>query len=124
MFRSRHKPTLKRRLPRAQAEIAADPQEELRALAGIYENHGLSPDLARQVAAALRAKDRLAAHLRDELGFSEHTEAKSLLAADTLALSFAVEAAMPMAAAALVPEATISLWVTATSLAFLAVLGP
>ena len=54
---------------RERAEIEADPEEELRALAGIYEDRGLSPDLALQVATALHAKDPLAAHLRDELGF-------------------------------------------------------
>lgn len=108
---------------RERAEIAADPAEELRALAGIYEDRGLEPALALQVATALHAKDPLTAHLRDELGFSEHTEAKPLVASAASALSFAVGAAMPMAAAALVPAATISLWVTASSLAFLAVLG-
>lgn len=108
---------------RERAEIAADPQEELRALAGIYVDRGLSPDLALQVATVLHAKDPLAAHLRDELGFSEHSEAKPLVAAGASALSFAVGAAMPMAAAALVPAGSISLWVTVSSLAFLAVLG-
>ena len=108
---------------RERAEIEADPQEELRALAGIYEDRGLSPDLALQVATALHAKDPLAAHLRDELGFSQHSEAKPLVAAGTSALSFAVGAAMPLAAAALVPEASIILWVTVISLGFLALLG-
>ena len=108
---------------RERAEIAADPAEELRALAGIYEDRGLTPALALEVATALHAKDPLAAHLRDELGFSEHTEAKPLVAAGASAASFAVGAALPMATAALVPEAVISLWVTALSLIFLAVLG-
>lgn len=108
---------------RERAEIVADPEEELRALAGIYEQRGLTPGLAREVAAALHAKDPLAAHLRDELGFSEHTEAKPLIAAGASAASFAVGAALPMATAALVPEASISLWVTVLSLIFLAVLG-
>ena len=108
---------------RERAEIAADPAEELRALAGIYEDRGLEPALALQVATALHAKDPLAAHLRDELGFSEHTEAKPLMAAIASAGSFTVGAAMPMAAAALVPTAGISLWVTVSSLIFLAVLG-
>ncbi len=108
---------------RERAEIAADPAEELRALAEIYEDRGLEPELAMQVAKALHAKDPLAAHLRDELGFSEHTEAKPLMAAFASAGSFTVGAAMPMAAAALVPTASISLWVTVSSLIFLAVLG-
>ena len=108
---------------REQAEIAADPEEELRALAGIYEDRGVPPDLARQVAEALHAKDPLAAHVRDELGIFEHTEAQPLVAAGASALTFAVGAALPLATAALVPEPAISLWVTALSLIFLAMLG-
>lgn len=108
---------------RERAEIAADPEEELRALAGIYEDRGVPPDLARQVAEALHARDPLAAHVRDELGIFEHTEAQPLVAAGASALTFAVGAALPLTAAALVPEAVISLWVTGLSLIFLAVLG-
>jgi VIT1/CCC1 family predicted Fe2+/Mn2+ transporter len=108
---------------RERAEIAADPEEEKRALAGIYQRRGLDPDLAMQVAAALHAKDPLAAHLRDELGFSEHTEAQPPTAAAASAASFTVGAALPMTTAALVPTAGISLWVTVLSLVFLAVLG-
>lgn len=108
---------------REMAELAADPAEELRALAGIYEGRGLSPELAHEVASALHAKDPLQAHLRDELGFSEHTEAQPLTAAFASAASFTVGAALPLAAAALLPEAQISLGVTVLSLIFLAVLG-
>lgn len=110
-------------IERESAEIAQDPAEELRALAGIYEGRGLEPALARQVAEALHAKNPLAAHLRDELGFSPHTEAQPLVAAGASALTFAVGAALPLAAAALVPESEITLWVTTLSLIFLAVLG-
>ena len=105
------------------AEIKADPAEELRALAGIYERRGLTPALAQEVATALHAKDPLEAQLRDELGFSEHTEAKPLMAAAASAASFAIGAALPMATAALVPAVSITVWVTALSLLFLAVLG-
>ena len=94
-----------------------------RALASIYEDRGLEPALALQVATALHANDPLATHLRDELGFSEHSEAKPLVAAGASALTFAVGAALPLAAAALVPEAQITLWVTTLSLLFLALLG-
>lgn len=110
-------------ITREKAEIAADPEEELRALAAIYEDRGLRPELAREVAAALHEKDALAAHVRDELGIYEHTEARPLVAAMASALTFAVGAALPLVTAALVPEAKISLWVTALSLVFLAILG-
>lgn len=110
-------------ITREKAEIAADPAEELRALAGICEDRGVPAELARQVAEALHAKDPLAAHVRDELGIFEHTEAQPLVAAGASALTFAAGEALPLATAALVPETSISLWVTVPSLIFLAVLG-
>lgn len=110
-------------IAREQAEIAADPDEELRALAGIHEARGVPSDMAREVAEALHAKDPLAAHVRDELGILEHTEAEPLVAAGASALSFAVGAALPLATAALAPEPQIALRVTGLSLVFLALLG-
>lgn len=110
-------------IARERAEIAADPAEELRALAGIYEDRGVPPELARQVAEALHARDPLAAHVRDELGIFGHTEAQPLVAAGASALSFAVGAALPLAAAALAPEPRIAIWVTGLSLVLLALLG-
>ena len=85
--------TEKADIERERIEIAADPQEELRALAGIYENRGLEPALALQVATAVHAKDPLAAHVRDELGLSAHTEAYPLVAAAASAVTFATGAA-------------------------------
>lgn len=108
---------------REMAEIEADPEEELRALAGIYEERGVPPELALEVATALHEKDALAAHVRDELGIAEHTEAQPLVAALASAGTFAAGAALPLATAALVTEAQIGLWVTALSLLFLAALG-
>ena len=108
---------------RERAEIEADPAGELHAMALIYQQRGLDPALATQVAEALHARDPLHAHLRDELGFSEHTEARPLLAAGASAASFAFGAALPMATAALVPATDIAVWVTALSLIFLAALG-
>ncbi|QDV05305.1 VIT family protein [Planctomycetes bacterium Poly30] len=110
-------------IAREKAEIEADPEEELRALAMIYEDRGVPKDLALQVATALHDKDPLAAHVRDELGISEHTEARPLIAALASALTFAVGAALPLAAAALVPESSISLSVAVLTIIFLALLG-
>jgi VIT1/CCC1 family predicted Fe2+/Mn2+ transporter len=115
--------TEKADIARETAEIAADPAEEERALAAIYENRGVPTDLAREVAAALHRNDALGAHVRDELGISEDTEARPLTAAMASALTFSVGAALPLATAALVPEAAITPWVTALSLLSLAALG-
>src|ERR1700737_2497237 len=49
-------------------ELAGQPRAELNELALIYEKRGLEKDLAMRVAEQLSTRDRLGAHLRDELG--------------------------------------------------------
>lgn len=57
-------------LMRAAANVPAGPEaqrQELRELAEIYRDRGLSPRLAQQVAEELTQKDVIRAHARDEL---------------------------------------------------------
>lgn len=110
-------------LSRERAELAADTEAEHAELAGIYMKRGLDPDLARQVATQLMANDALEAHARDELGISDFTTARPVQAAMTSAASFAVGAALPLAAALLSPASSLGVIVTVASLLFLAVLG-
>jgi VIT1/CCC1 family predicted Fe2+/Mn2+ transporter len=110
-------------LARERRELATEPEAELAELTGIYVARGLQPELARQVAEQLEAGDALAAHARDELGISEHTTARPIQAALASATTFSVGAALPMAAAAMAPQAQIAAAVGVASLAFLALLG-
>jgi len=93
-------------LSRERAELAADPEAELRELASIYEARGLRPELAGEVAAALSVHDALGAHARDELGIGEATMARPLQAAGASGLAFSVGAALPLLAAALTTSGT------------------
>ncbi|MBJ7574169.1 VIT family protein [Luteimonas sp. MC1828] len=104
-------------------ELKSQPAAELQELAGIYEQRGLSPSLALEVARELTALDPLSAHLRDELGIFESTRARPLLAALASAGSFCVGAAAPMAVAAFWAAGNLPLVIAATSLVLLAVLG-
>ena len=104
-------------------ELEADDHGEHQELTAIYVSRGGEPALAKQVAVQLMAHDALGAHARDELGITETLSARPLQAALTSALSFAVGAAMPLVAAAVVPAATFIPIVSATSLVFLAILG-
>jgi VIT1/CCC1 family predicted Fe2+/Mn2+ transporter len=105
------------------AELAADDRGERRELTGIYVARGVEPALAEQVAQQLMAHDALGAHARDELGISETLSARPIQAAFTSAASFAVGAALPLLAAAVVPAPSLIAVVSVTSLIFLAVLG-
>ena len=105
------------------AEIKKDPLGEQRELAGIYVNRGLEQPLADQVAGKLMAHDALGAHARDELGLSDTTAARPMQAALASAASFSVGAVLPIAVVATASPAQLSLWVSLSSLAFLAGLG-
>lgn len=75
--------------------LAADPEGELEELAEIYEERGLSPELAKQVAVALTEHDALGAHLREELGHHEISKARPLQAAMASAAAFIAGGIIP-----------------------------
>lgn len=115
--------TEKADLARERGELATEPEFELNELAGIYVGRGVEPELARQVAQQLMAKDALGAHARDELGISEITAARPIQAAFTSAGTFATGAALPLVATMAVPEHVLVVAVSVASLVFLALLG-
>jgi len=90
-------------LKKERRELAEQPEFELRELAAIYVERGLSAGLATQVAEQLTAHDALAAHARDELGISPKLAARPLQAAFASALTFAAGAAAPLLAVRIVP---------------------
>lgn len=104
-------------------ELIHEPESELKELTGIYITRGLNAELAHQVALALTAHDALGAHARDELGLSDTTAAKPLVAALASASSFAIGAALPLLVAKLAPQDLIIPVVAMNSLAFLGLLG-
>ncbi|MFM7404157.1 MAG: VIT family protein [Erythrobacter sp.] len=102
---------------------AATPAEEEEELAAIYRERGLSHETAAAVARELSAIDPLAAHIREELGLSEHLAARPLQAAFTSGATFSAAAAVPLVAAWLAPSGAIMLTVVAISVLALALLG-
>lgn len=103
--------------------LEQNPGLELTELAEIYEQRGLDRALARQVAEQLMAKDALGAHARDEIGIVASASARPVQAALSSAGTFTIGAVLPLLVAWAVPEASLILWVSFASLAFLAVLG-
>lgn len=77
-------------------ELEIHPEEELDELTTIYEERGLTPELAREVAIQLTAHNALDAHMRDEIGISEESFANPLQAALSSAAAFAMGAAIPL----------------------------
>ena len=107
-------------------ELRRDPGGELRELAGVYEQRGLPPALASEVAVKLSRRGALAAHARDELGLDEARLARPFQAAWTSAVSFAVGATLPLMAVAVTPagaRVAVTVVVTLMALALLGDLG-
>ncbi|WP_312181835.1 VIT family protein [Arthrobacter sp.] len=86
-------------------ELREDPDGELIELAGLYEQKGLTPSTARQVATELTEHDPLAAHLSAELNIDELEIVSPWNAAFASAAAFAAGAVLPLLAIVLLPSA-------------------
>jgi VIT1/CCC1 family predicted Fe2+/Mn2+ transporter len=110
-------------LDREIRELEETPEAELRELAAIYEERGLSKDLSMQVAKELSAHDALEAHARDELGINAMSQAKPLQAALASGAAFVFGGIMPLIAAFFLPLKQMVYLQYAFAILFLTILG-
>lgn len=110
-------------LEREQQELIDTPEEELIELAAIYEDRGLTPETALEVAQQLTAHNALEAHARDELGIMELTEARPLQAALSSGIAFTLGGALPVLVAFLAPLKSMEYLEYLCAIFFLAILG-
>jgi len=103
--------------------LEQNPEVERIELAEIYQERGLDPQLADQVAGALMDHDALAAHARDEIGITDTQAARPLQAAWSSGAAFTVGAALPLAVAWIVSGPRQIPAVATASLVCLAFLG-
>jgi len=94
-------------------ELENLPERELAELTGIFESKGLRHDLARQVAVELTERDALAIHLAEELGITEHSNARPVEAAVSSAMAFSVGSAIPL----------LAMWLASESLRYASTVG-
>lgn len=109
-------------IEREKKELEEMPEEELRILAEIYERRGLKKETAAIVAKELTEVDALGAHVRDELGITELTQANPIQAALASGAAFTAGGFLPLLVAILVPlqQMEIALYgVTILALTFL-----
>ena len=104
-------------------ELELHPEAELKELAHIYEQRGLTPELALEVAQQLTAHDALGAHIRDEIGITDALTAKPFQAAWTSAITFIVGALLPLLVVFIAPMSEVVSVLGVSTLAFLALLG-
>jgi VIT1/CCC1 family predicted Fe2+/Mn2+ transporter len=103
--------------------LRTNPEGELHELAAIYQDRGLKPELAMEVAEALTEHDALEAHTRDELGIVDVHKARPVQAALASAASFVAGGVLPMLAALLSPAGLASQVVGASTLLGLVIIG-
>jgi VIT1/CCC1 family predicted Fe2+/Mn2+ transporter len=90
-------------IAREKQELEEMPEEEMQILAQIYERRGLRKDTALQVARELTAADALGAHIRDELGINEMSQANPIQAAFASGAAFLAGGVLPLLVTILAP---------------------
>lgn len=110
-------------LEREKKELKEMPEAELKELADIYEERGLTPELAVEVARQLTEHDALGAHARDELGINSITRARPMQAAFASGAAFIFGGTLPVLAALFLPVKPMIYWQYILATLFLTVLG-
>jgi vacuolar iron transporter family protein len=103
-------------LAKERRELLEEPEEELAELAYMYEQKGLSAELAMRVAEELTERDALAAHAEVELDIDPDDLTNPWHAAWASMIAFTVGALLPLLTITLASAST-RLWVTVGSVA-------
>jgi VIT1/CCC1 family predicted Fe2+/Mn2+ transporter len=110
-------------IEREKIELDEMPELELHRLAAIYEQRGLKKETALNVAKELTAHDALAAHVRDELGINEISEAKPIQAALASGAAFTVGGVLPLLVTIFLPLKNMEYMLYGFSIIFLIIMG-
>lgn len=110
-------------IEREKQELADTPEIELQRLAEIYEKRGLKKETALTVAIELTEKDALGAHIRDELGINEISQAKPIQAAFASGAAFTVGGVLPLLVSIFLPLQHMEYYLYGFAIIFLMILG-
>lgn len=110
-------------IERKKQELLEMPEEELHMLAKIYEQRGLKKETAMQVALELTKVDALGAHVRDELGINEISQAHPIQAALASGSSFVAGGVLPLLVVLFAPLKGMEYWLYGFTIISLILLG-
>lgn len=110
-------------IEREKQELIEMPELELERLAEIYEKRGLKKETALTVAKELTEYDVLGAHIRDELGINEVSQAKPIQAAFASGAAFTFGGVLPLLVALFLPLKSMEYSLYGFALFFLIILG-
>ena len=115
--------TEKADIEREKQELEEMPELELKMLAEIYERRGLKKETAMQVAQELTEVDALAAHVRDELGINEISQANPIQAAFASGAAFTAGGLLPLIIILMAPIANMEYFLYGFTIISLMILG-
>ena len=110
-------------IEREKIELEEMPELELQRLAEIYETRGLKKETALLVAQELTEYDALGAHVRDELGINEISQAKPIQAAFASGAAFTAGGILPFLVTLFLPLQGMEYYLYAFATFFLMLLG-
>jgi len=110
-------------IERERQELKEMPENELKILAQIYEQRGVKKETALQVAKELMEEDALGAHIRDELGINEVSQAKPIQEAFTSGVAFTVGGLLPLLVTVFAPILNIEYFLYGFTILSLTILG-
>ena len=110
-------------IEREKIELEETPELELQRLAEIYEKRGLKKETALTVAKELTTHDALGAHVRDELGINEISQAKPIQAAFASGASFTIGGILPFVVTLFMPIKSMEYYLYGFAILFLIILG-
>lgn len=110
-------------IEREKQELIEMPEAELKILSEIYERRGLAKETALQVAKELTAHDALGAHVRDELGINEVSQAKPIQAAFASGAAFTAGGLLPLLVTLFAPVNTMEYFLYGFTILSLVTLG-
>lgn len=110
-------------IEREKQELAETPELELQRLAEIYEQRGLKKETALLVAEELTEHDVLGAHVRDELGINEISQANPIQAAVASGAAFTIGGLLPLLVVLFLPLTNLEYYIYFFAIIFLSILG-
>ncbi len=110
-------------IEREKQELVEMPELELEMLAEIYEKRGLKKETALTVAKELTEHDALGAHIRDELGINEISQAKPVQAALASGAAFTLGGILPLLVSIFLPLNNMEYYLYGSAIIFLIILG-
>ena len=98
-------------LERQKFDLESDPERELQVLARLFEQRGVTPNIALEVSRQMSAKDALSVHARAELGIDPEAVTNPWVAALASLLAFTLGGLVPIIPVVIAPP-DLAIWIS------------